>query len=80
MRPLPGHLDLVLTSALGFPSVDPTCGLRLWKPQSKKTRNHLFSIISNNQKKKVGPVSSAPATLPEVNVSGGMDLETNLAP
>ena len=57
MCPLPGYLfsylDLVLTSALGFPSVDSTCGLRLWKPQSRKARNHLFSIISNNQKNRL---------------------------
>ena len=57
MCPLPGHLfsylDLVLTSALGFPSIDPACGLRLWKPPSKKARNHLFSIISNNQKNRL---------------------------
>lgn len=76
---LPGHLDLVAYICFGLPSVDPTCGLRLWSHRAK-TRNHLFPSSLIIKKKKVSPVSSAPATLPEVNVSGGMDLETNLAP
>lgn len=87
MCPLPGHLfsylDLVLTSTLGFPSIDPACGLRLWKPQSKKARNHLFSIISNNQKNRLAQFHHL---LPpfqswtSVGGLGGMDLESDLVP